>query len=147
MDSLLHKDIQDILPHREPFVFVDRVTEAGEGRVVASKTLGSDAPYFKGHFPGLPLMPGVLIVECMAQAAGIACSTLGTHMNGAVFFLSRISDVKFKRPVMPDSTIIMTARVIEKFSPFYKVSVSCEVEGKPVAEGDIVLIQQERVGV
>ena len=142
MDELLNKDIKDILPHREPFIFVDKVLEAKEGFVVASKTIKSDADYFKGHFPGQPLMPGVLIVECMAQAGGIACSTLGADMKGAILFLSRVCDVKFKRPVMPGSTITMRAQVIEKYPPFYKVSVICEVQGKIVAEGELVLTKQ-----
>ncbi|MBF0569804.1 MAG: 3-hydroxyacyl-ACP dehydratase FabZ [Candidatus Omnitrophica bacterium] len=142
MDDLLRKNIRDILPHREPFIFIDKVLEAGPGSVVASKTIKGDEDYFKGHFPGRPLMPGVLIVECMAQAAGLACSTLGEETQGALFFLSRIADVKFKRPVMPGSTLVLRAQVADKFPPFYKVSVTCEVGEKAVAEGEIVLTKQ-----
>jgi len=143
VDDILKRDIKEILPHREPFIFIDKVLEVKDGFVVASKVIKVDEDYFRGHFPGQPFMPGVLIVECMAQTGGIACSTLNSNMKGGIFFLSRICDVKFLQSVMPDSTITMRAQVIEKYPPFYKVDVTGEVDGKIVARGEIVLTKQE----
>ena len=150
MENLLNKNIRELLPHREPFLFIDKILSVESGRVSASKHISKDEEFLKGHFPGLPLMPGVLIVEAMAQTGGIACVSYCEggkgflSKNPSLFFLSRISDIKFKHPVLPGDTLIIKVEVIERFEPFFKVQALCEVNGKMVAEGELVLTRQDR---
>lgn len=154
MENLFHKNIHELLPHRSPFLFIDAVVDVHPGRVVASKQFKKDEEYFKGHFPGAPLVPGVLIVESMAQAGGLACAlsvsqnaddcsheTLGREPQR--YFLSRICDIKFKHPVFPGETLIVTAEIVQSFDPFFKVGVYGEVQGRRVAEGELVLTRHE----
>ncbi len=140
MENLLNKDIRELLPHREPFIFIDKVVFADRGRVTASKYIKKDEAYFKGHFPGKPLVPGVLIVESMAQASGVACVSYCNDLKDpGVYFLSRIFDIKFKYPVFPGDTLFIKSEVVQRFDVFFKVQASCEVNGKVVAEGELVL--------
>lgn len=147
MENPINKDIRELIPHREPFIFIDKVISAESG-VVASKYINKDESYLKGHFPGNPLVPGVLIVESMAQTSGIACALYSSEQKNAslrhseVYFLSRISDVKFKYPVLPGDTLIIKSKVVQYFDPLFKVQVSCEVSGRIVAEGELVLAKQ-----
>ena len=153
MENLLNKNIRELIPHREPFIFIDKVISIESGLVVASKYIKRDEAYFKGHFPSDPLMPGVLIVESMAQTSGIACVLYSNEQkkvpsgHSEVYFLSRISDVKFKYAVLPGDTLIIKSKVVHYFNPFFKTQVSCEVNGKIVAEGELVLTKQKEKAV
>ena len=153
MENLINKDIRELIPHREPFIFIDKVMSAESGLVVASKYIKKDEAYFKGHFPGNPLVPGVLIVESMAQTSGIACALYCNEQKdvsmkpSGAYFLSRISDVKFKHPVLPRDTLIIKAKVLQYFDPLFKIQVSCEVSGRIVAEGELVLSKQKEGAV
>jgi 3-hydroxyacyl-[acyl-carrier-protein] dehydratase len=148
MENLSTKNIQELLPHREPFIFIDKLVSIEKGCVTASKYIKKDEEYLKGHFPGKPIMPGVLIVESMAQTSGIACAKYNNSLDspGGIYFLSRISDIKFKYPVFPGATLIIKAEVKQHFSSFFKVQASCEVNGKIVAEGELVLTKQKGRG-
>jgi len=149
VENLLSKDIRRLLPHREPFLFIDKIISAEEGVVTASKYIKKDEEYLKGHFPGNPLVPGVLLIESMAQASGLACALYMSeqkipHRESAeVYFLSRVSDVKFKRPVMPGDILIIKSKIVECFRPFFKAEALCEVNGKIVAEGELVLTERQ----
>lgn len=144
MKNLLNKDILELLPHREPFLFIDKVVSVESGCVTALKHIKKDEAYFKGHFPGKPLVPGVLIVEAMAQASGIACASYSKDQNDSeIYYLSRISDIKFKYPVLPGESLIITSEVVQYYEPFFKVKVLCEVNGRVVAEGELVLTRQK----
>jgi len=144
MDNLAKRDIADVLPHRPPFVFVDKIVQA-EGKVVTtSKIFAKEEEYFKGHFPGNPIVPGVLLIESMAQTAGIAALNVindGKRLEGkeAMFYLSRVTDVKFKVPVLPDEEVMVTAEVIMSFGNLVKVFVKSKVANQIVAEGEIIL--------
>jgi 3-hydroxyacyl-[acyl-carrier-protein] dehydratase len=144
MDDLTKRDIADILPHRPPFVFVDKIIQAEEKIVTTSKVFTEDEEYFKGHFPGNPIVPGVLLIESMAQTAGIAASNAlskDEKFEGAsdLFYLSRVVDVKFKAPVLPGEEMQVTAEVVQSFGNMVKVSVESTVAGKIVAKGELVL--------
>ncbi|MDP3696880.1 MAG: 3-hydroxyacyl-ACP dehydratase FabZ [Candidatus Taylorbacteria bacterium] len=149
VENLLNKDIRDLIPHREPFIFIDKVLSVESGCIIASKYIKKDEEYFKGHFPGQPIVPGVLIIESMAQTSGIACALYlnkqksHSSKNSELYFLSRISDVKFKRAVLPGDTLVIKSNVLQYFDPLFKVQVSCEVNGEVVVEGELVLTKQK----
>ncbi|MFH0898988.1 MAG: 3-hydroxyacyl-ACP dehydratase FabZ, partial [Pseudomonadota bacterium] len=101
MDS---SEIQKLIPHRYPFLLVDRVLELSEDRIVAIKNVSSNEPFFQGHFPGRPVMPGVLVVEAIAQASVLLASSIRKHAAnpaGESFFLAGIDKAQFRRPVVP----------------------------------------------
>lgn len=143
MKSPLNKNITDLLPHREPFLFLDKIVSVdGTTKITAEKKINEDEGYFKGHFPGNPIVPGVLIIESMAQASGIiAAYNQGKQQE--LYFLSRISDIKFKYPVFPGDTLIIKAEIVGSFDQAVKAFVSCEVKGMTVAEGELVLTSQK----
>jgi 3-hydroxyacyl-[acyl-carrier-protein] dehydratase len=121
------------LPHRPPFLFVDRVTEFVPGEAVAEKTFLSDDPMFAGHFPGNPIVPGVILTEALAQVAGIA----GASERG--FLLSAIRSMKFPSPARPGQTIVLRAKRTGSLGGLHQFAVSAEADGTTVAEGVVVL--------
>lgn len=98
-------NITELLPHRPPFLFVDRIEQADETRTVAYKTFSGDAFFFKGHFPSYPIVPGVLLIETMAQAGGAGVRSLGKLGDDALFFLASVERSKFRRQVRPDEEL------------------------------------------
>ena len=125
------------LPHREPFVFVDRVLSANPGQAAACvKVFATSEPFFRGHFPGDPLVPGVILTEALAQTAGIAA---GRPENGAPYRLSAIRQMKFLKPVRPGDEIVLMAEKTAAIGGMLQFAVTARVGGQPVAEGVIVL--------
>jgi 3-hydroxyacyl-[acyl-carrier-protein] dehydratase len=121
------------LPHREPFVFIDAVIALEPGQsAVCTKLFAAAEPFFRGHFPGNPLVPGVLLTEGAAQTAGIAAGPGNYH-------LSAIRQMKFIRPVPPDSLVEFTAAKTGAMGALLQFEVSARVDGHLVAEGLIVL--------
>ena len=130
-------DIEKILPHRYPFLLVDRILELVPGkRAVGVKNVTANEPFFQGHFPGNPIMPGVLIVEAMAQVAGVA-GLSGDVNKGKLGLLTGIEAMKFKKQVIPGDTLIMEAEFVVSKMGVSKVRVSAKVDGIIAAEGDI----------
>jgi 3-hydroxyacyl-[acyl-carrier-protein] dehydratase len=138
VNSLDIKQIFERLPHRFPFLLVDRVIEIELGkRIVALKNVTINEPFFPGHFPHHPVMPGVLIVEAMAQAAGIlglvSDDRDGTPRN-TVIYLAGIDEARFKRPVVPGDQLILTATIERTLRGIQKYAAQAHVGGELAAE-------------
>jgi 3-hydroxyacyl-[acyl-carrier-protein] dehydratase len=133
------EDIQKLLPHRYPFALVDRVIEYEPGkRAVGIKNVTFNEPHFQGHFPGKPIMPGVLIVEAMAQVAGVVLTQI-PDVDGNLFLFAGIDKVRFRRPVVPGDQLIMTVDILSlKRRRFAKVQAKAEVDGKRACEGELM---------
>lgn len=131
--------IQKILPHRYPFLLVDKVIELEEDkRIVAVKNVTANEPFFPGHFPGSPIMPGVLIMEALAQTAGILFMQSIQGQNKLPFFMS-MDSVKFRNPVRPGSVLRLEVDVIRKGDRFSKVKGTAVLEdGKVAAQGELM---------
>jgi 3-hydroxyacyl-[acyl-carrier-protein] dehydratase len=125
------------LPHREPFVFIDRVTALDPGMsAVAEKTFAPDDPMFRGHFPGNPIVPGVILTEALAQTAGLA----GAGPNGGRrFLLSAIRGMKFPAAARPGEKITLTARLTGTMGGLWMFAVDAVSGDRSVAEGQVVL--------
>ncbi len=130
-------DIQGIIPHRFPFVLVDRIIEAEPGKkAIGIKNVTSGEFYFQGHFPGNPIMPGVLIVEALAQTAGIAVGLMEEY-KGYTGVFTGIESIKFRRQVVPGDTIRLETEILAIKMNIAKVKVKASVEGQTAAEGEI----------
>lgn len=136
-------DIQRIIPHRYPFLMVDRIVELEPGsRAVGIKNVTVNEPFFQGHFPGYPIMPGVLIVEALAQTAGIAANASAdgddkgnTEVKLGVF--ASIEEMKFKKQVVPGDTLRLEAEIVSSKMSIVKAKVKATVDEKTAAEGII----------
>ena len=137
---LSNAEIQKLIPHRYPFLLVDRIMEFTPGaRAVGIKNVTANEPFFQGHFPGNPVMPGVLIVEAMAQVAGVA--GLSSEQNkGKLGLLAGIDGMRFRRQVVPGDTLVMTAEFISTKMGVSKMKVNAKVDGKIAAEGEITVM-------
>lgn len=130
------KEIMDYLPHRYPFLLVDRVAAVEKDvSITALKNVTLNEPFFQGHFPGNPIMPGVLIVEAMAQAAGILAFASSESDAKNVYFMS-IEKAKFRRPVIPGDQLKFDVKVTHKRGNVWKFSASAIVEEKVVSEAE-----------
>ncbi|MBI5282121.1 MAG: 3-hydroxyacyl-ACP dehydratase FabZ [Candidatus Solibacter usitatus] len=131
-------DIRDILPHRYPMLLVDRVLEMEEERIVALKNVTANEPFFAGHFPDYPVMPGVLIIEAMAQVGGIlVLMNVPDRKNKLVLFAS-IEEAKFRRPVLPGDTLLIECKTLKKKASIVKMQGTATVNGVVVAEGIVM---------
>ena len=133
------QEILGLLPHRYPFALVDRVIEHIPGeKAVAIKNITINEPQFQGHFPERPLMPGVLIVESMAQVGGLIVTQMPDLPSG-LFVFAGIDNVKFRRPVVPGDQLIITCQLLSiKRKRFGKVKGEAHVEGKLVCSGELM---------
>ncbi len=130
------------LPHRYPFLLVDRVLECVSGeRIVALKNVTMNEEFFVGHFPGRPVMPGVLILEAMAQAAGILTFfTAGVYPDESIhFYFAGIDKARFRRPVVPGDQVMLTAILERKIRAIWKYSTSATVDGVEVARAEMLV--------
>ena len=129
-------EIQQLLPHRYPFLMVDRVIERKEGqRVVAVKNVTINEPFFQGHYPQTPVMPGVMIVEAMAQVGGLA--TAGAPGSDILPLLAAIEKVRFRDVVKPGDQLVISATVQAARAGVVKISAIAKVDDKVVAEGHL----------
>lgn len=132
------EQIQALLPHRYPFALVDRIIDYVPGKqAVGLKNVTFNEPHFQGHFPGRPIMPGVLIVEAMAQVGGIVLTQM-PGVNGLCMFAG-IDKVRFRRPVVPGDQLVITTKLLSvRGLKFGKMQAKAEVEGQLVCEGTLM---------
>jgi 3-hydroxyacyl-[acyl-carrier-protein] dehydratase len=131
------EEIIDMLPHRYPILLVDRVVEysAEEKRMVSLKNVTFNEPIFNGHFPNKPIMPGVLIVEAMAQTSALyTVKTLGDEARGKLVYFMSIEGAKFRKPVTPGDSLYITVEALQSRGNVWKFKCEGAVEGKKVAE-------------
>lgn len=128
------KQILEALPHRYPFLLVDRILETSGDEIIALKNVTINEPFFQGHFPQYPVMPGVLIMEALAQTAGVL--ELSKEENkGKLVFYAGMDKVKFKKQVVPGDQLIMTAKFIKRRGTIAVVEAKAEVDGQLAASG------------
>ncbi len=139
------KGIQSLIPHRYPFLMVDRIIEMEPNvRAVGIKNVTINEPFFQGHFPGNPIMPGVLIVEALAQVAGVLAFSSGIQ-GSAVYFMS-IEKAKFRKPVLPGDQLRLEIKVLQQRGNVWKFSGAGVVEGKVASEAEFtaMVINKEK---
>ena len=141
MSSMDINEIMAYLPHRFPFLLVDRVLSLEPGKsIVALKNVSMNEPFFPGHFPKHPVMPGVLILEALAQAAALlSFKTVADTPNGdAVVYFAGIDAARFKKPVMPGDQLMLHAEILRNLKGIWKYATYAEVDGQRVAEAEMM---------
>ncbi len=139
------EEIQQILPHRYPFLLLDRILElVPDERVVGLKNVTINEPFFQGHFPGKPIMPGVLIVEAMAQTGGVLAFKSNPQFIGKrMFYFLSLDKVKFRRPVVPGDTLRMEVSVLRKGQKVWKMQAKAFVGQTLTAEAELTAALSE----
>ncbi|MEW6162660.1 MAG: 3-hydroxyacyl-ACP dehydratase FabZ [Nitrospirota bacterium] len=138
------KEIQKFLPHRYPFLLVDRIIEMERGtKAIGIKNVTVNEGFFQGHFPGQPIMPGVLIIEAMAQVAGLLAFHSGANVGKSVYFMS-IEKAKFRRPVVPGDQLRLEINILQQRGNVWRFSGSAIVEEKVAAEAEFTAMVTDR---
>jgi 3-hydroxyacyl-[acyl-carrier-protein] dehydratase len=138
MPILDTNEIRQILPHRYPMLLVDRIVELDEERIVGIKNVTSNEPFFIGHFPDFPVMPGVLIVEAMAQTAGVLVLKSIPDRHNKLVLLVSIEYAKFRKPVVPGDQLRLEMTVIKRKASVAKMAGRATVDGVLVAEAEVM---------
>ena len=139
--------ILKLLPHRYPFLLLDRIYDInGDETCIGVKNVTINEPFFQGHFPGRPVMPGVLLIECMAQTAGaLVLNDLGDEHAGKLVFFMSIDKARFRKPVVPGDTVRFPVKLIQRRPPVWRYAAEAIVDGKKVAEAEIgAMLMNER---
>jgi len=132
-------EIQAILPHRYPFLLVDRIEELEIGkRVIGIKNVTVNEPYFQGHFPGRPIMPGVLIIEAMAQVGGVLAFKSANPSGAKLVYFMGIDKAKFRKPVVPGDRLRFVVDVLRARHPYWKMRGKAYVEDSLVCEAELM---------
>ncbi len=138
--------ILKILPHRYPFLLIDRVLQADAQRFRALKNVSVNEPQFQGHFPGHPIMPGVLLIEAMAQGAVAVVTQQPEFRPGGLVFLVGVDEARFKKPVIPGDTLILEGELLNYRRGLGKVRVEARVEGELRAEATLTFVLRSDTG-
>ena len=142
------KEIMDLLPHRYPFLLVDRVvdyTYTEEKKVIkAIKNVSINEPFFQGHFPGKPVMPGVLILEALAQATGIlSFKVIGKPKDDELYYFAAIDNARFKRPVFPGDQLVLDVELLREVKGIAKFTGVASVDGKVVCTAELMCAKRK----
>jgi beta-hydroxyacyl-ACP dehydratase FabZ len=129
--------IKKILPHRYPFLLVDRIIESTNKKIVGLKNVTINEPFFQGHFPGHPIMPGVLILEAMAQVGGVGALSLPENNGNLAYFLS-IKEARFRKPVVPGDQLIIEVEVLKTKLSIMQIKATAKVAGEVVTEAEMM---------
>ncbi len=138
--QLTIQDIQQFIPHRYPFLLVDRIIECQDDRIVGLKNVTVNEPFFQGHFPGLPIMPGVLIIEAMAQTSGILFLRKFTDEKKRIAYFAGIDKAKFRKPVVPGDQLRLELEVVRMRKSSYKMHGTAYVGDDIAAQADLLLV-------
>lgn len=132
------EQILELIPHRYPFLLVDRVLELSETDIVAEKLVSANEPYFEGHFPGRPIMPGVLIIEALAQAAaiGVKKNEVASRKRGVV--LAGVNKARFRKPVLPGSILTLHVTIRRRRGDLFVLQGVARVDSETVAEAEFM---------
>lgn len=132
-------DIQNILPHRYPFLLVDRILEINESKIVGIKNVTRNEEFFNGHFPGHPIMPGVLHLEAMAQVAGVLMLNMPEN-KGKLAYFAGINNAKFRKPILPGDQIVMELEIIKIRSRIGTFHGIAKVDGQVATEAELTFV-------
>jgi beta-hydroxyacyl-ACP dehydratase FabZ len=138
MPVLEINEIRDILPHRYPMLLIDRIVELEAERIVGIKNVTHNEPFFQGHFPDFPVMPGVLIVEALAQTAGVLVLKHIPDRHRKLVLLASITSAKFRRPVVPGDTLRLEMSVLKRRASVAVMAGCATVNGVVVAEAEMM---------
>ena len=139
-------EIRTILPHRYPFLLVDRIVELEAERIVGLKNVTANEPFFMGHFPDFPVMPGVLIVEAMAQTAGILGLRSIPDRDQKLVLLVSVDAARFRKPVVPGDQLRIEMKVIKRKGTVAKMAGHVTVDGVVVAEAEVMCKLEDKAG-
>ncbi|MHB0968288.1 MAG: 3-hydroxyacyl-ACP dehydratase FabZ [Thermoanaerobaculia bacterium] len=144
MSTLSIQEILKLLPHRYPMLLVDRVLEMGPGRIVGLKNVSVNEPFFQGHFPGVPVMPGVLIVEAMAQCGALLFLHDIPDREKKLFYFGGIDKARFRKPVVPGDQLILELSVLQKRANTVRLHGVARVNESIVAEAELFSVMADR---
>lgn len=147
MSEMYVEEIRRFLPHRYPFLLIDRVLECVPGETLtAIKNVSVNEPFFNGHFPETPIMPGVLIIEALAQATGLlGFKTMSEEpSDDLLYMLVGVDNVRFKRQVVPGDQLMLKAKVVRQSRVIWKFAVEASVDGKIVTTADLLCAAKEK---
>ncbi|HZO81050.1 MAG TPA: 3-hydroxyacyl-ACP dehydratase FabZ [Candidatus Binataceae bacterium] len=131
------------LPHRYPFLMVDRVLELDGERVLTLKNVSIDEPFFTGHFPGRPVMPGVLVVEAMAQSGALLALAMRRGEQAGLFMLTGIDKLRLRRAVVPGDQLRIEVRLLKHHRPLWKMRAEARIDSELVAEAELSAMEVE----
>lgn len=145
LNSLQIQEIMALLPHRYPFLLIDRVLDYTPGEsLTAIKNVTINEPIFTGHFPGMPIFPGVLILEALAQATGIlGFKTVTERSENELYLFAAIDEARFKKPVLPGDTMVLEVKFLKERRNMWKFYGEAKVEGQIVCSAELMCARRE----